>query len=147
MAKLTREMIQHTFSAASHPLDEFVRMAHEGFKEKDRGLVAKSGPEAARQLLRYLTDLPAKAKCQTAVQFLIGHGFPIDGDQAAKDLLKAWENLLSEAFKLAKVADVEEEFEGDGARQFTERILTLMRKAAEMASPALLAWGGFIGGP
>lgn len=139
MANLTPQ-IKHTYAAAKPPLSEFARFAYEGLEGKDTYTFVKAnGPEAARQLFRYLTDLPSTAGCTSTEQFVLGY-VSLTDDPPDKAPLKAWEELLAAAFNLAMIEDVED-LEGDGTREFASRMFPLMRDAAKIASPLLVAWG------
>ncbi len=140
MANPTPE-IKHTYAEAKPPLSEFARFAAEGLygEESTYRYVKANGPEAARQLLRFLTDLPGTVGCTSIEQFLMGYASREDEPEGAR--LKDWENLLAKAFTLAKIEDLEGEFAGDGTRAFAEQMFPLLRDIAVIASPPLVAWG------
>lgn len=128
--------LKHTYAAADEPLSELVRYAYAGFDANAFGFVERRGPEAARQLLRYLTDLPAQARCVSTRHFLVGS---TSRPTASSEVLDRWDELLAEAFKLAQVDPVDDL--EDGAHEFVKRVLPLMESAAAIASPRLVAWG------
>lgn len=133
----TKEKIRRTFREVPDALAEWLEIAIGGVGEQTMyKAVEKNGSEAARQVLRHLTDLPIKgANCATTEQFVIGY-LPRVGDGG--DAMALWEKLLAEAFELAMI-DLQEKPELTPA--FAERMSKLIRDASEFAAVRLVAWG------
>ena len=133
--------IKHLFADAKPPLSELARFAVEGLhaEEGTYRYVKENGPEAARQLLRYLTDLLSAVGCTSVEQFVMGYAARTDEPETAR--LTNWGQILGRAFDLAMIEDPDKKFQGDGTRDFAEIMFPLMRDAAVIASPLLVAWG------
>jgi hypothetical protein len=128
--------VSHTFRNVPESLGVFVRFATEGVdRGRLYGAAEARGTQAARELLRYLTDLPTSAKCQTVEQFLIGYA-PKPGTE--HESIEKWHALVSEVFTLAMV-DLPAGPIDSG--EYGERLITVICQASDIASPRLAAWG------
>src|SRR5438045_347189 len=130
--------IEHTFADAPPELRELASYVPRGelLGASARGFIETNGPIVARQLLRYMTDLPSRAGCATTAQFLIGHATKGGSDPESLD---DWNRLLAEAFSLAQADDLNNL--SDGPYEFVKRVLPLIRNTAVIASPCMIAWG------
>ena len=135
MAKL-KEKVEQVYGSAQPPLSDFARFAREGLlDDKDYKFVESNGPEAARQLLRFTSDLPEDAGCTSVEQFLLGVK-PSNVAAAAKPV-GDWEKLMTRSFELAQITDWDEA----GVRHMAEQLLPLIRDIAEVVHLAVIAWG------
>jgi hypothetical protein len=117
-------------------LGVFVNFAIDGVgQDVLYGAAQVRGSQAARELLRYLTDLPASAGCQNVEQFLVGYTLPAGAHH--EDVAK-WKALLSEVFSLAMVDLAAAPID---PLEYGHRLMSVIREAANLASPRLLAWG------
>jgi hypothetical protein len=130
--------VKHTFGkvAAGSSLEVFVKHAIEGVGDEGQfyKVVEARGAEASQELLRYLTELPAKANCDGAEQFVRGY---VSHSGASDKDVEAWEGMLREAFALATLDLATDR----GFLKFGESVIALIRKVGEFASPRLRAWG------
>jgi len=97
--------------------------------------VESNGPEAARQLLRFVSELPANAGCASIEQFLLG--VEPSNTAAASKPVGDWEKLVTRSFELAQITDWDEA----DVRDMAEQLLPLIRDVAEFVYPAATAWG------
>jgi len=134
MARL-KEKVEQVYDSAPSPVSNFARFARDGLDNKDYKFVESNGPQAARQLLKFVSELPEKAGCLTVEQFLLGVK-PSNAAAASKPL-QDWETLVKRAFELAKITDWDEA----GVRDMAEQLLPLLRDVAEFVYPAATAWG------
>jgi hypothetical protein len=134
MARL-KEKIEQVYGSARPPLSDFARFAREGLDDKDYKLVESNGPEAARQLLRFVSELPANAGCTSVEQFLLGVK-PSNAAVASKPV-GDWEKLVTRSFELAQITDWDEA----GVRDMAEQLIPLIKDVAEFVYPAATAWG------
>ena len=132
-----KEKVRHAFRLAPEPLMTFASFAADGLHDANFGFVTENGPAAARQLLRYLTDLPAAAGCPSTEHFVLGHAGV--ADHVDKLPLKTWEELLARTFDTAKIEDLQGM--ANGTREFVDRFIPLIEDVGKFASPCLLAWG------
>jgi hypothetical protein len=133
--------IKHTFAGAPSPLSEVARYVYTGWDGGAFRFVEASGPEAARQLLRHLTNLPTAAHCLSTEQFVMGYVLAANtaGQSDETNALDAWNGLLADAFSLAQVDDIQNL--QDGAREFQRRVILIIERGSAIASPRLTAWG------
>ncbi len=134
MARL-KEKVEKVYGSAPSPLSDFAPFAREGLDGADYKFVESNGPEAARQLLRFVSELPAKSGSTSLEQFLLGVK-PSNAAAAAK-ALGDWDKLVTRSFELAQITDWDEA----GVRDMAEQLLPLIREVAEFVYPAATAWG------
>lgn len=137
----TTKAVQHTFNGVNDqsPLGIFVRYAIEGVGDNagfggDRlsSAVELHGQAAAKQLLDHLKGLPAVANVASVEEFVLGYLPKASAGQ--KDLL-AWESLLAEAFAVMLPDTKSDPYD------IGKRLISVIRRSADLASPRLTAWG------
>jgi hypothetical protein len=133
MARM-KEKVEQVYGSAQPPLSDFARFAREGLDDKDYKFVESNGPKAARQLLRFVSELAANARCTSVEQFLLGVK---PRDAAAAKSVGDWEKLVTRSFELAQITDWDEA----GVREMAEQVVPLIREVAEFVYPAATAWG------
>jgi len=133
-----KDQIRQVFGNAPAPLSELARFAVEGVAGNPAAydFILKNGLEAVRQLLRYLTDMPKSVGCRSDEHFVLG--YESRTDPPAGSPLREWRQVLSDTLTLAMVKEVHEL--NNAENELAERSIALMRKAAPIASPRLIAW-------
>jgi hypothetical protein len=134
----TAAEVEYTFQwvQPKTSLEVFAKYAIGGVAEERLwSAVQGRGRAAARELLQYLKELPTKANCSSANEFVTGFN-PVQPGHNRE--IARYEQLLSEAFELMLIPV---EKEPDRTPVFGEKLLALIREVADYASPKLRAWG------
>jgi len=130
-----KERVERVYESAPAPLSDFARFAREGLEDKEYGFVEAKGAEAGRQLLRFVSDLPARAGCSSIEQFVLGNK-PISLAAEHTERIRQWEGLVSRVFDIAKIPD----WEKAGVADMAEKVIPLIREIADFVYPLAIAW-------